>query len=93
MRHHVLCKLWSKFHPYDCPECRMLNEVAAGNYYSDDDIEDIKESARTDGYEEAEDDMYWERESEKEEEYDRGFKDGKQKVLENPESYGLVEEV
>lgn len=89
MRHHEACKSWPSFHPYDCPECKILEPL--GTTYTEDQIYEMLESERNEAYQEGQDDAYWENESAKEEAYDEGYKDGQQSVLTTPEDFGLVE--
>jgi hypothetical protein len=83
MKHNEHCNSWPNYHPYDCPECKIWDvmvEVAEDNLY-----EQIEE-ARNEGYEEAQDEYYWERNRIA----DSAFQEGIEEVVDNPNKYGLV---
>lgn len=81
MRHHESCNSWPSFHPYDCPECKILENLGA--VYTDKDLDDAFEQ----GYDEHK----WQHEYELNDAYDEGFEAGKETVLNCPEDFGLVE--
>ena len=89
MKHHERCVWQLDYHPYDCPLCKILNEM--GNFYTEDELYKMLEDERTEAYAEGESDAEWNIEQRLEDEYDKGFEDGKQMVLDTPEDFGLVE--
>ena len=91
MRHNELCNSWQNYHPYDCPECKTLEPFTNGKFYTEDDFYGIIEDERNEAYAEGADDTRYEMEDRMEDEYDRGYEDGKQAVLDSPEEFGLVE--
>lgn len=55
MRHRDTCKSWLYFHPYDCPECKLIDDLVMTNaVYTFDEIEEIRRDAYNEGYDEAE---------------------------------------
>jgi hypothetical protein len=55
MQHEDMCKSWASFHPYECPECKIIVElIDTEGIYSFEEIEKIKAEAYDDGYQEAE---------------------------------------
>lgn len=86
MQHHELCTSWPHFHPYDCPECKIL--VLADARLSDMYTAEEYEDAYQNGYSEGEDDAEWNIESKKEHSYNEGI----QYVLDNPDEYNLYSE-
>lgn len=93
MRHHEKCREWQNYHPYDCPECKLLNDL--GTTYTEDELYAMLEDERNEAYAEGQDDATYDLEdrlTEAEEQgYDNGYKDGQQSVLDAPEDFGLVE--
>ena len=89
MKHHERCVWQADYHPYDCPLCKILNEM--GNFYTEDEIYKMLEDERTEAYAEGESDAEYQIEQRIEDEFDRGHKEGVQSVLDSPESFGLTE--
>jgi hypothetical protein len=84
MKHHDDCKSWASFHPYDCPECKTLNDSKF--FYSEKDLDRAYQEG-ADGYA---DEHEWEHQDEMKAAYDEGYADGKQAVLDSPEDFRLV---
>jgi flagellar biosynthesis/type III secretory pathway protein FliH len=58
MQHEDGCRVWDKFHPYDCPDCELLNEAVGGieeriELAVDEAVDEAEESGRADGYAEG----------------------------------------
>lgn len=85
MQHHELCNAWASYHPYDCPECKVL-ERKGRLLYTDNDIQEAYEN----GLAERDDSLYWEHQDELEESYDDGLSAGRLEVMNDPGKYGLV---
>jgi hypothetical protein len=90
VKHHERCVWQADYHPYDCPLCKILNEM--GNFYTEDELYKMLEDERKEAYAEGENDALYDIEVRLEDEYDKGFEDGKQMVLDTPEDFGLVED-
>lgn len=90
MKHHDSCKSWASFHPYDCPECKILNDYTAefGEMYTFEQLEEYRDEAYQEGRRDGEDDNEWEINEAAEAAFDEGI----QSVLENPEKYNLYSE-
>jgi flagellar biosynthesis/type III secretory pathway protein FliH len=94
VKHHERCVWQADYHPYDCPLCKILNEM--GNFYTEDELYKMLEDERDEAYAEGENDANYNKDEEieeaREEGYDQGFEDGKQMVIDSPEDFGLVED-
>ena len=84
MKHHEACKSWPSFHPYDCPECKILGDT---RLYTPWEIQKLQDEAFEEGMSEAE----YELEDKLNDSYDEGYEAGKEAVLNSPEEFGLVE--
>lgn len=86
MRHHESCNSWPSYHPYDCPECKILE--SADDRLSDMYTAEEYEDAYQNGYDEGEGDAEWNIESKMEHARNEGIEE----VLNNPEKYNLYSE-
>ena len=61
MRHLDECQSWDKFHPYDCPDCKLLDSAVGGmeeriEEAVDAAVDEAEDAARADGYAEGKQD-------------------------------------
>lgn len=53
MQHEDTCESWASFHPFDCPECKILLR-AGTDLYTQDEYDRAVREAYQDGFDEAE---------------------------------------
>jgi hypothetical protein len=77
MEHNYNCTKWLELHPYDCPECKVLNDLEERlEYKHEEDLNDLEDKVGADAYDEGQRDCLATHDDLIDGEFDKGWDAG-----------------